>query len=89
MDRAELVRSVKAIIEREAAIDVSTLNDDSRLGDFEIDSLDIMKLAYVFEKTFDITVAPSELGLLRTFGDMIDALEQKLAAGAARENLFS
>jgi acyl carrier protein len=82
MDRAKLVEQVKIIVNRETKIPLDDLTSGSRLGDFDIDSLDILKLALAFEKTFSIELAPAELAEVETFDDVIAGIEGKLTLRA-------
>jgi acyl carrier protein len=82
MQRDELIARVRAIVEREIQIPADELQLDARLGDFELDSLDVMKLALAFERAFGIKLAPAEVAQVETFGDVVDSLAQKLEVPA-------
>lgn len=78
MDDPSLVLAIREVVAREVGIEPGAIQLDSQLGDFDIDSLDIMRLAVVFERTFKINVAAGELGGLVTFGDIVSTIERKI-----------
>jgi len=61
-------------------VDISfkQVEEDTLLEDLDIDSLDVMKLAVVIEKHFNIEITTKELENLQSFGDIISTLEMKI-----------
>ena len=80
MKREELIGTVKDIIGHEVEVPVDNLELDTQLADLDIDSLDVLKLGLAFEKSFNIQLSTSELVRIRTFGDIVTGLEDRLPA---------
>ena len=78
MDNAE---KVKDIIEKELGVEREKLTSDaSFIEDLGADSLDIVELVMEFEKEFNIDIPDEEAEKLRTVGDAIGYLNQKVGA---------
>lgn len=77
MNIEELTKIVMDIISQEAKINVDQIGRDVVLADLDIDSLDILKIASALEKRFKITITTTELEQIKTFGDVIQNLENK------------
>ncbi len=72
---------VKDIIERELGVEREKLVDSaSFIDDLGADSLDIVELVMEFEKEFNIDIPDEEAEKLRTVGDAIEYLNEKVAA---------
>jgi acyl carrier protein len=71
---------VKDIIEKELGVEREKLTDEaSFIDDLGADSLDIVELVMEFEKEFNIDIPDEEAEKLRTVGDAIGYLNQKVA----------
>ena len=72
---------VKDIIERELGVEREKLVDGaSFIDDLGADSLDIVELVMEFEKEFNIDIPDEEAEKLRTVGDAIQYLNEKVGA---------
>ena len=72
---------VKDIIERELGVEREKLVDSaSFIDDLGADSLDIVELVMEFEKEFNIDIPDEEAEKLRTVGDAIAYLNEKVGA---------
>ena len=72
---------VKDIIERELGVEREKLVDGaSFIDDLGADSLDIVELVMEFEKEFNIDIPDEEAEKLRTVGDAIAYLNEKVGA---------
>ena len=80
MKREELIMTVKSIISQEIEIPVDSIELDTPLADLDIDSLDVLKLAAAFEKSFNITISTAELMQIKTVGDIITGLERQVVS---------
>ena len=77
---AENTEKVKDIIVTELGVEREKLTDDaSFIDDLGADSLDIVELVMEFEKEFNIDIPDEEAEKLRTVGDAIAYLNQKVA----------
>jgi acyl carrier protein len=72
---------VKDIIEKELGVEREKLTADaSFIEDLGADSLDIVELVMEFEKEFNIDIPDEDAEKLRTVGDALAYLNQKVAA---------
>lgn len=72
---------IKAIIVNELGVEHEKLTPEaSFIEDLGADSLDIVELVMEFEKEFEIDIPDEDAEKLRTVGDAIAYLEQKVAA---------
>ena len=78
---ADNSEKVKDIIEKELGVEREKLTPDaSFIEDLGADSLDIVELVMEFEKEFNIDIPDEEAEKLRTVGDAIGYLNQKVGA---------
>ena len=79
-DNAQKVRD---IIEKELGVEREKLTDEaSFIEDLGADSLDIVELVMEFEKEFNIDIPDEDAEKLRTVGDAVGYLNQKMASNA-------
>ena len=72
---------VRDIIEKELGVEREKLTDNaSFIEDLGADSLDIVELVMEFEKEFNIDIPDEDAEKLRTVGDAIGYLNQKMTA---------
>ncbi|HSY80247.1 MAG TPA: acyl carrier protein [Gemmatimonadaceae bacterium] len=72
---------VKEIIEKELGVEREKLTDDANfIEDLGADSLDIVELVMEFEKEFNIDIPDEDAEKLKTVGDAMKYLNQKIAA---------
>lgn len=77
-DNAQKVRD---IIEKELGVEREKLTDQaSFIEDLGADSLDIVELVMEFEKEFNIDIPDEDAEKLKTVGDAMAYLNQKMAA---------
>ena len=78
---ADNANRVRDIIEKELGVEREKLTDSaSFIEDLGADSLDIVELVMEFEKEFNIDIPDEDAEKLRTVGDAIGYLNQKVAA---------
>jgi acyl carrier protein len=79
MDMKQLEEKVKDIIVEELGIERDKLKPEaSFMEDLGADSLDTVELVMAFEKEFDIDIPDEEAEKLRTVGDAMKYLHDKL-----------
>jgi len=72
-------QKVRDIIEKELGVEREKLSDDaSFIEDLGADSLDIVELVMEFEKEFNIDLPDEDAEKLRTVGDAIKYLNDKV-----------
>ena len=72
---------VKDIIEKELGVEREKLtNEASFIEDLGADSLDIVELVMEFEKEFNIDIPDEDAEKLRTVGDALKYLNEKVGA---------
>jgi len=78
-DMKELETKVKDIIVEELGVERDKLTDTaSFMEDLGADSLDTVELVMAFEKEFDIDIPDEEAEKLRTVGDALKYLHEKM-----------
>lgn len=78
-DKVELENKVKDIIAEELGVEREKLtNEASFMEDLGADSLDTVELVMAFEKEFDIDIPDEEAEKLRTVGDALNYLHQRM-----------
>jgi acyl carrier protein len=78
-DMQELEDKVKDIIVEELGVERDKLTDEaSFMDDLGADSLDTVELVMAFEKEFDLDIPDEEAEKLRTVGDAMKYLHEKV-----------
>jgi acyl carrier protein len=76
---SDMVEKVKDIIVEELGVEREKLTESaSFMEDLGADSLDTVELVMAFEKEFDIDIPDEEAEKLRTVGDALKYLQDKL-----------
>lgn len=75
VDKAKVI---ELIVEQLDADSDSISDDDSFMDDLGADSLDTVELIMAFEEEFDIEIPDEDAENIRTVGDVIGYLEDKL-----------
>jgi len=76
---SDMVEKVKDIIVEELGVEREKLTETaSFMEDLGADSLDTVELVMAFEKEFDIDIPDEEAEKLRTVGDALKYLQEKL-----------
>ena len=75
VDRTKVI---ELIVEQLDADVEKISNDDSFMDDLGADSLDTVELIMAFEEEFDIEIPDEDAENIRTVGDVIEYLEDKL-----------
>ena len=79
MDMKQLEEKVKDIIVEELGVERDKLKAEaSFMEDLGADSLDTVELVMAFEKEFDIDIPDEEAEKLRTVGDAMKYLHEKI-----------
>ena len=79
MDMKQLEEKVRDIIVEELGVERDKLKPEaSFMEDLGADSLDTVELVMAFEKEFDIDIPDEEAEKLRTVGDALKYLHEKL-----------
>jgi acyl carrier protein len=80
MTRAEIERTLIDIVRQEKDVPGDKLTPETPLADAGIDSLDSLTILFAIEEQFHISIPDDTARAMRTFGDMIDAVEALLPA---------
>jgi acyl carrier protein len=74
-----LEERVKNLVISQLGVDASKVtNDSSFIDDLGADSLDTVELVMAFEEEFDMEISDEEAQKLRTVGDVINYLKDKI-----------
>ncbi|MFN7064600.1 MAG: acyl carrier protein [Aquificaceae bacterium] len=77
----ELVQRIREIIADQLGVEVEKLNPDAKfVEDLGADSLDVVELIMAFEEEFGIEIPDEDAEKIRTVGDVIDYLKEKVRA---------
>ncbi len=86
MNRQELAAVVLELLEKETGESYPELQEKTSLRDgLNLDSLDMAGLVLHVESRFGIQIETELLERIGTVGDMLDVLEEKLAAKGGRQ----
>ena len=78
---ADNAKKVRDIIEKELGVERDKMTDEaSFIEDLGADSLDIVELVMEFEKEFNIDIPDEDAERLRTVGDALAYLNEKVKA---------
>ena len=80
MERAEIERKLIEIVRSEKQIPDDKLTPGTALADAGVDSLDALTILFAIEEQFGISIPDDKARAIKTFGDMIDAVESLLPA---------
>jgi Acyl carrier protein len=80
MTSAEIEEQLRAIILEEKTVDPSAITPSTPLADLGIDSLDALNILFAIEETFHVEIEDDAARAMRTVGDMIAAIEQRVTA---------
>ena len=76
MDRDEIARKLIEIVRKEKEIPAEKLTPETALADAGLDSLDALTVLFGIEEEFRISIPDAKAKAIRTFGDMIDVVEE-------------
>jgi acyl carrier protein len=79
MTRAEIERKLIAIVRQEKNVPEEKLTPETALADAGIDSLDALSILFAIEEEFHISIPDDKVRSMRTFNDMIAAVEELTA----------
>jgi|UniRef100_A0A7C2YV10 acyl carrier protein len=77
----DLEQRIKEIIADQLGVEVDKLNPGAKfVEDLGADSLDVVELIMAFEEEFGIEIPDEDAEKIRTVGDVIDYLKEKVKA---------
>ena len=79
MTRDEIAQQLVAIVRQEKEIPEELLTPETALADAGIDSLDSLTILFAIEEQFRISIPDDRARAMKTFGDMIDIVENLTA----------
>jgi acyl carrier protein len=74
--RSEIAETLIAIVKKEKDVPDELLQPETPLADAGIDSLDALTILFAIEEQFAISIPDDKARAMRTFGDMIDIVEE-------------
>ena len=77
--RDEIAQQLVAIVRQEKDIPETLLTPETALADAGIDSLDALTILFAIEERFHISIPDDRARAMKTFGDMIDIVENLTA----------
>lgn len=83
MERAELETKVCGILAEQLAIPVEKVTPDARFSeDLDADSLDLVEAVLALEEEFGVSIPEEEMEGVKTVGQAVDLVAQKMGANA-------
>jgi acyl carrier protein len=76
--REDIAQQLVAIVRKEKDVPEDLLKPETALADAGIDSLDSLTILFDIEETFKISIPDDKARSMKTFGDMIDIVEELL-----------
>ena len=80
MTREEIQRTLIDIVRKEKDIPDEKLSPETPLADAGIDSLDALTILFAIEEQFHISIPDDKARSMKTFGDMVDVVQQLVPA---------
>lgn len=83
MDRSELQDRVRAVLAQNLAVSKDQVKPESRFKeDLDADSLDLVEAVLALEEEFGLSIPEEEMEDVKTVGQAIDLVAQKLGVAA-------
>lgn len=80
MKREDIEKTVKDFMVGELELDAETITPDARLKeDIGIDSLDVVDIVVIVEKSFGFKIKMEDMANIKTFKQFCDYIEKKTA----------
>ena len=76
MTRDEIAAKLVELVKQEKDIPDEKLTPETVLADAGVDSLDALTILFAIEEEFKISIPDDRAKAIKTFGDMIDVVEQ-------------
>ena len=80
MDRAEIDRRIRDLIEPFNKNAVTITDDTTFQGDLEFDSLTVMDFVAAIEDEFDIIISMNQQAEIEKYGQLVDAVKKLVEA---------
>ena len=80
MDRAEIDRRIRDLIEPFNKNGVTITDDTTFQGDLEFDSLTVMDFVAAIEDEFDIIISMNQQAEIEKYGQLVDAVKKLVEA---------
>ena len=80
MERAEVDKRIRSIIEPFNKKGVQITDDTTFAGDLEFDSLTVMDFVAAIEDEFDIIISMNQQAEIEKFGQLVDAVHDQVSS---------
>ena len=83
MERSEIADKVCSILAEQLAVDAQKVTPAARFSeDLDADSLDLVEAVLALEEEFGVSIPEEEMESVKTVGEAIDLIAEKLSANA-------
>lgn len=83
MERSEIQEKVTTALAERFDKDASELSDATRFAeDLDADSLELVEVVLDLEESFSVSIDESEMEDVKTIGEAVDLIVEKLGSGA-------
>ena len=80
MTRSEIEQRLVEIVKQEKNLADDQLKPETLLSEAGIDSLDSLTILFAIEEQFKISIPDDRARAIRTFGDLIDVVQERVPA---------
>jgi acyl carrier protein len=84
--RDEIQQKLIAIVRQEKDVAEELLKPEAALAEAGIDSLDSLTILFAIEEQFRISIPDDRARAMKTFGDMVDMVEELLGGSQSSQN---
>ena len=80
MTRTEIAEALVTLVRQEKNVSDDLLRPEMSLADAGIDSLDSLTILFAIEEHFKISIPDDRARAIKTFGDLIDVVHERIPA---------
>ncbi len=78
--RSEIAETLVTLVRKEKNVSEDLLRPELSLADAGIDSLDSLTILFAIEEHFKISIPDDRARAIKTFGDLIDVVQERVPA---------
>lgn len=80
MEKNELIEKLNAALADEFEVELDAITPDASIKEtLELDSLSLVDMVVLVESEFDVKIDNAEIAAIKTFGNLYDYLDERIA----------
>ncbi len=80
MEKQELIQQVNEVLAEEFEVEVSEISPEANIKEtLQLDSLSLVDMVALIESNFSVKIQGSEVGSIKTFGNLYDFIYERKA----------